>query len=73
MTERAKIADLLLKSNWPDRHLDEQVARALGYRIAATTRGPHIMRDGSSASWDLPAYSATLETRVEAAKKLLEG
>ncbi len=54
----------------PDRKLDEAVARALGFRIAATTRGPHIMREGSVMSWELPAYTATAESRVSAIEKL---
>jgi hypothetical protein len=50
--------------------LDEAIARALGFRIAATTRGPHIMREGSGASWDLPAYTATAESRADAIRRL---
>jgi hypothetical protein len=64
------VIERLRRSTGPDRQMDEAVARALGFRIAATTRGPHIMREGSVASWDLPAYTATPESRAEAINKL---
>jgi Lar family restriction alleviation protein len=54
----------------PDRDLDMAIARGLGFRIAASTGGPHIKREGSVASWDLPAYTATAESRADAIKKL---
>lgn len=64
------VVDRLRAASTPDRKLDEAVARALGFRIAATTRGPHIMREGSIVSWDLPAYTATEKSRAEAIAKL---
>lgn len=54
----------------PDRKLDHAIARALGFRIVATTGGPHIMREGSVASWDLPHYTATAESRAKAIDQL---
>jgi hypothetical protein len=68
--ESGLVSDRLRRANAPDRKLDEAVARALGFRIVATTRGPHIMREGAVASWDLPAYTATAESREDAIQKL---
>ncbi len=45
--------------------LDKSIARHLGFRIAATTGGPHIMRQNDDvASWDLPRYSRSLDAAV---------
>lgn len=71
--DRARLLDRIDQASEPDRKLDEAIARALGFRIAATTRGPHIMREGSVASWDLPAYTATAESRADAIKRLTDG
>lgn len=64
------VIERLKAAEGPDRKLDEDVARELGFRIAATTRGPHIMREGSVASWDLPAYTATAASRAAAITRL---
>lgn len=70
MSATDKLIERIRSATKPDRKLDEDIARALGFRIAATTGGPHIMREGSSASWDLPRYTATLEGRAAAVWKL---
>ncbi len=45
--------------------LDKSIARHLGFRIAATTGGPHIMRQNDDvASWDLPRYSRSLDAAL---------
>lgn len=64
-----EVIERLRAATEPDRELDEAVARALGFRVAASTRGPHIMREGSVASWDLPAYTATAESRADAVRR----
>lgn len=64
------LIERLKAASGPDRKLDADVARALGFRIAASTSGPHIMREGSVASWDLPAYTATAGSRADAICKL---
>jgi hypothetical protein len=66
------VIERLMAADGPDRKLDEDVARALGFRIAASTRGPHIMREGAVASWDLPAYTATAASRAHAANLIEE-
>ena len=47
------------------RELDKAIARALGFRIAASTGGPMIMRQNDNvASWDLPHYTTSLDAAL---------
>ena len=44
--------------------LDKDIARSLGFLIAASTGGPHIMRSPAKVgdpSWDLPKYSRSTD------------
>jgi hypothetical protein len=48
--------------------LDLDIARALGFRIAASTGGPHIMhKNDNVASWDLPRYTRSLDAALKIA------
>lgn len=63
--QQAEMNDLiqqLEQASAGSRELDKAIARARGFRIAASTSGPIIMRQNDDvASWDLPHYTTNLQ------------
>ena len=70
MTLSALIAELEAAEQGSEA-LDKAIARQLGFRIAASTGGPHIMHQNDDmASWDLPKYSRSLDAALSLVPEL---